>query len=118
MTYERAIEIIEKEFSLKDNSLNTKIIKTGMTYDGANSFCVCLYNSDKGVIITDLGKTKDVFDEVPKEEWESLCKERDFNFEHWKIVRNFASIKDVYDFIEFLDFISNKYWDEVLDDKD
>jgi hypothetical protein len=118
MTYERAIEIIEKEFSLRDNSLNTKIIKTGMTYDGANSFCVCLYNSDKGVIITDLGKTKDIFDEVTKEEWESLCKEHNFKFEHWKIVRDFVSVKDVYDFIEFLDFISNKYWDEVQDETD
>ena len=118
MTYERAIEIVEKEFSFKDNTENTKFIKTGVTYDGFNHFCACLYNSDKGVIITDLGKTKDVFDEVPKEEWAKLCKEHGFKFEHWSIVRDFESIKDVHDFIEFLDFISNKYWDEVQDDKD
>lgn len=118
MTYQRAIEIIEKEFSLKDNTENTKFIKTGMTYDGFNHFCACLYNADNGVIITDLGKTKDIFDEVSQEEWAKLCKERGFRFEHWSIVRDFESIKDVYDFIGFLDFISNKYWDEGQDNKD
>ena len=116
MTYEKAIEIVEKEFSLKDNSFNSKIIKTGMTYDGFNSFCACLYNSDNGVIITDLGKTKDIFDEVTQEEWVALCEEHNFRFERWKIVREFNSIKDVYEYIEFLDFISCKYWDALQDD--
>lgn len=112
MTYEEALEMIEEEFETIYNAPRCKVLRTGMTYNGANGFCVSVYDSDDGVIITDLGQTKEIFDEVTVEEWTALCEEHGFKFVHWRIVREFKGMQDVYDFIEFLDLVSTKYWDE------
>lgn len=116
MNYEQALEIIEKEFKTIPDSPHNKIIKTGLTYDGFNSFCACIYNKDGVAILTDLGKTKDVFDEVSQEDWTNLCKQNRFEFNHWSIQRVFTKIEDVYDFIKFLDDVSCKYWDNLNND--
>ena len=112
MTYETALQIIEAEFETRRESPYNKIIKTGLTYNGCNGFCVSIYNSPNGVIITDLGETKEIFDEVTQEEWTSLCQEHGFSFVHWSITRPFTQIEDVYEFIKFLDFLSDKFWDD------
>ena len=116
MTYEQALEIIEKEFDTRRETPHNKIIMTGLTYDGFNSFCVSIYNKDGTAILTDLGITKDVFDEVPEEDWIELCEQNGFKFNHWSIQRIFSKIEDVEDFIVFLDKISCKYWDDEQDD--
>lgn len=112
MTYEKALEIIEAEFETRTNSPVHKTIQTGLTYDGFNGFCLNIYNSANGVILTDLGKTKDIFNEVPQEDWITLCNQHAFEFVHWRITRKFNDINDVYEFIKFLDLISWKYWEE------
>ena len=110
MTYEKALEIIEEEFETMRESSNNKIIRTGLTYDGCRGFCVSIYNDNGMAIITDLGETKEVFDEVTEEEWIKLCEENNFEFRHWRIVRVFNCIEDLYDFIKFLDMISDKFF--------
>ena len=110
MDYIKALEIIEKEFETRQESSHNKIIKTGLTYNGCNGFCVSIYDDNGVALITDLGETKEVFDEVSKAEWEELCKEHGFEFRHWRIVREFSSINDLYEYIKFLDFISDKYF--------
>ena len=112
MTYEKALEIIEAEFETKRNSDVHKTIRTGLTYDGCQGFCVCIYNSVNGVILSDLGETKEVFYEVPQEDWIAMCNKHGFEFVNWSITRKFTDIHDVYDFIKFLDFISWKYWED------
>ena len=109
MKYIEALKIIEEEFETIKESSHNKIIITNLTYDGFNSFCVSIYDTGETVILTDLGTTKDVFDEVSEEEWIKLCNDNNFKFNHWSIVREFTSIQDGEDFIKFLDEISSKY---------
>ena len=72
MTYEEALEMVGAEFELCRHSPVTQAVRTGRTLDGCNSFSIVIYNKVDKVILSDLGNTKDVFDEVPKEEWEEL----------------------------------------------
>jgi hypothetical protein len=109
MTYKDAIEIVGAEFELRHHTSVTKAIRTGRTLDGCNGFTIILYNKGDKVILTDIGNTKDVFDEVPKEEWEELCKTHGFEFLNWSIVRDFTGLQDVYDYIDFLDVVADKY---------
>lgn len=111
MTYKEALEIIEEEFETIKESSHNRIIITGLTYDGCQGFCVSIYDDNGEAIITDLGETKEVFDEVSLEKWINLCNEHNFEFRHWRIVRKFNSISDLYEFIEFIDFISNNYFE-------
>lgn len=110
MEYLKALEIIEKEFETIYESSHNKIVRTGLTYDGCRGFCVSIYDKEGEALLTDLGITKDVFDEVEKEEWESLCKEHNFEFAHWSITRKFTCIEDLYEYIRFLDFCSDKFY--------
>jgi hypothetical protein len=110
MEYKKAVELIEKEYETIRESSHNKIIRTGLTYDGCRGFCVSIYDDNGVALITDLGETKEVFDEVSKAEWEELCEEHGFEFRHWRIVREFSSINDLYEYIKFLDFISDKYF--------
>ena len=111
MTFEEAIKLAETEFELKPNTPNTRIVKTGLTYNGANGFCVMLYDKGDHTIITDIGETKEVLDEVAYEEWEALCLENGFEFNHWHIEKPFNSIEDLHSFISFLDTVSDKFFD-------
>ena len=116
MTYEEALKIIEAEYETLPDSPHNKIIRTGLTYNGFNSFCVSIYTDGESVILTDLGETKEVFDEVTEGEWRELCEAHGFEFRHWRIVKVFGSIDDVDDFIRFLDLISTRYFDEKDED--
>lgn len=112
MTFGEAIKIVEKEFDLIYDSPHAKVVRTGLTYDGCRGFCVSIYDSEEGALVSDLGETKEVFDEVEEAEWKALCEEHGFRFVHWRIIRDFTGIEDLYEFIRFLDFISDKYWSE------
>ena len=114
MTFEEAIKITEEEFELVARTERTRTVKTGLTYNGANGFCVMLYDKGDHTIITDSGETKEVFDEVTDEEWEALCRENGFEFNHWHIETPFNSIEDLHRFISFLDEVSDKFF--TLDD--
>ena len=87
MTYEEALKIIEAEYETLPDSPHNKIIRTGLTYNGFNSFCVSIYTDGESVILTDLGETKEVFDEVTEGEWRELCEAHGFEFRHWRIVK-------------------------------
>ena len=114
MTYEEALEIVKSEFKTIKDAAHCHIIITGLTYDGCNGFCVCLYNTGEKTILSDMGETNAFFDEVEDEEWEKLCAENGVEFNHWRMEKDFEKIDDVYDFISFLDMISDKYF--YLDD--
>ena len=117
MTYEKALAMIETEFeTIKGGADCYRGIRTGLTYDGFNPFCVNIYNSENGVVLSDFGNTKEVFDEVDEGEWTALCEAHGFRFDHGKIVREFKAVTDVADFILFLDLVSTKFWDEMQDE--
>ena len=110
MTYKEALALVKSEYDTCRDAEHCEIILTGLTYDGCNGFCVCLYNEGDRVILTDMGETKDVFDEVSEEEWTALCSEAGFDFRHWHIEREFHSLDDVELYIAFLDAVSNLYF--------
>ena len=114
MTYQEAVDLVKTQFHTRRGSDHNEVIRTGKTYDGCKGFCINVYNADGEGILSDLGETKEVFDEVSEEEWISLCQENGFIFRHWRIERELNSIDDVYAFIDFLDMVSDKYCD--LDD--
>ena len=109
MNYSEALALVQSEFKTTKYASNCYVIRTNKTYNGANGFCVTLYNKGDKVVLSDLGETKEIFDEVPKETWESLCKENGFEFNRWSIENDFISLDDVYEYIDFLDKISDTY---------
>jgi hypothetical protein len=110
MTFEEAIKITEEDFELIKDTPHTRLVRTGLTYDGAKGFCVMLYDKGDRAIITDCGETKEVFDEVTEDEWKKLCKENGTEFNHWRIEKDFNGIEDLYEYIKFIDMISDKFF--------
>lgn len=109
MNYNEALSLIEKEFETIKDSSHSKVIRTGLTYDGCNGFCVCVYDYGDVVKITDMSETRYFFFEVEDEEWEKLCKKHGFELNGWRIERVFNSMNDLYEYIAFIDMISDKY---------
>lgn len=116
MTYQEALILVKSEFETLRESSHNEIVLTGLTYDGSCGFCVSLYDQDGKAIITDLGETKEVFDEVEKKTWQALCEENGFRFNRWRIERDFNALDDLYAFIAFLDKISDRFY--VIEDDD
>ncbi len=117
MTYSEALELVKSEFELIKDSDHSYIVRTGLTYDGCNGFCVVVYKKNDGrVVLTDMGRTKEIFDEVTEEEWQELCESHGFEFNHWRIEHSLDCIEDVYNYIRFIDWISDKFF--MLDDED
>ena len=112
MKFEEALEIISKEFETRRIVDTCHSIVTGMSYDGAEGFHVALYvNAEGEAIISDLGGTKNFFyHEITLEEWEVMCRENGMEFINGSIVRRFKSMKDLFEYIDFLDRISDKYF--------
>ena len=111
MTYQEALALVKSEFSTRRDADHVEVIRTGMTYDGCHGFCVAVYNYGDRVVLTDMGQTKDFFFEVADEEWVSLCEENGFAFNRWRIEHALDSIDDVYAYINFLDMISDKFFE-------
>ena len=116
MTYEQALELIATEYELMGHAPHYRRIRTGLTYDGCTGFCVAIYNDNGEVILTDMGETKEVFDEVTEEEWTMLCEAHGLRFRHWHIELPFEKLDDLYDFIYFLDLISSQFFLYDTDD--
>lgn len=110
MTYEEALGIVKGEFRTRHDAAHCEIIRTGLTYDGCNGFCVVLYNYGDRIVVSDMGNTKEFFDEVEEAEWEKLCAENGFEFNSRRIEKEFRTIDDIYDYINFIDEISDKYF--------
>ena len=110
MEYTEALALVKSEFNTRYDAAHCEIIRTGCTYDGCNGFCVVLYNYGDKIMVSDMSITREIFSEVADEEWESLCRENGFEFNKWRIEKKFNGIEDVYDFINFLDMISDKYF--------
>lgn len=108
-TFEEAVERVGKKFDLMRDSSHCYTVLTGKTFDGYHGYSVNLYNYGDRIVITDCGDTKDVFDEVEDEEWEALCKEYGFTRSHYRIERQFRSHLDLYDYIEFMDRIADRF---------
>jgi hypothetical protein len=112
MTYEEALAIVRSEYETRREAAHCEVVKTGLTYDGCNGMCVTIYNyDDRGPVISDIGETQYFFFEVPKEEWEKLCAENGFEFNHYRIEKPFTCIDDLFEYIDFIDRISDKYFD-------
>ena len=110
MTQEEAIALVKTEFETRHDAPHVEIIRTGLTYDGCQGFCVVIYNRDGNVHLSDMGQTKEIFDEVTEEEWCTLCEENGCVFNHWRIEHPLNSIEDVHHFIWFLDMVSDKFF--------
>lgn len=114
MNYSEALKLVKTEFETRRDCGHCEIIRTNLTYDGCNGFCVVIYDKGSHVILSDMGETKEIFDEVTEEEWKELCASHGFEFNHWHIEKVLNSLDDVYDYINFIDFISDKFF--LLDD--
>ena len=111
MTYQEAVALAATEFELIRDSGHTTLIRTGLTYNGCNGFCVMIYDLGDHAILTDIGETKEIFDEVTEEEWTELCEAHGFAFRHWHIERDIHSMDDIIAFIQFLDFVSDTFFE-------
>lgn len=111
MTYKEVLDLVHTEYETMKDSSHCEIIITGLTYDGCNGFCVAVYDYGDVVKITDIGETKEIFDEVTEEQWKDVCSRNGFEFNHWRIERVFNSMEDVHEFIDFLDEISDFFFD-------
>ena len=109
MTFQEAVALVKTEFETRKEAPHCEIIRTGLTFDGCNGFCVCIYNTGEEVILTDMGETKEIFDEITEEEWTLLCEEHGFEFVHWRIVGKLETIEDVHAYIEFLNYIADTF---------
>lgn len=110
LTFTEALEMIEAEFELVRESMHIYCVRTDATFDGYHYFHIEL-RDDMGdeLILTDAGAAGHCFDEVPTEEWETLCKEHGFTLEHYWIRRPFRGMEDLYAFIDFLNLIADTY---------
>ncbi len=115
MIYSKGLELVKSEFKTIKESGHNEAIYLEMTYDGFNCFYISVYDRDGEAILTDLGVSTEVFDEIEDEQWERDCVEHGFEYNHWHIERKLNSIDDVYDFIKFLDYISNREWNKNHD---
>ena len=110
MTYKKALTLIRKRYQTIYDAPHCEIIRTGRTLDGYHSFTVALYDYKDGkLVITDLGETKEVFDEVTEETWRKICEEKGFVFNHWRLEKEFVSMKTVTEFIKFLNYIADLF---------
>ncbi len=109
MTYQEALALVRTEFETLRMAPHCEVIRTNRTLDGCHSFPITLYDRGDEIILNDLGETKEVFDEVEPTEWQELCESHGFQFDHWRIIRPFKGMQDLYDFIEFLNFIADRF---------
>ena len=110
MTFEEALSIVEGEFETRYTAPHGRAIRTHLTYDGFNGLSVELCDNHGEAVLTDGGITKDIFFEVENEdEWRELCEAHGFEFNRWNIERKFSGISDVYDYIDFLLLVCDKY---------
>ena len=111
MTYEKALEMIGKEFKTRYVAPDCQAICVPLTYDGVNGIYIAVWDNEGEAILTDEGITKDIFWKATDEtKWRSLCEMNGFSFNcYWHIERKFTAMTDVYDFIDFLMLISNEY---------
>ena len=50
MDFENVLELAREEFELIKDSGHCYIVRTGLTYNGCEGFCVALYKKENGVI--------------------------------------------------------------------
>lgn len=111
LSYEEVLSLVREEYDTRRDADHCEIVKTGLTYDGCTGFCVCIYNYGDVVKITDMGETKDFFDQLTDEQWVDICTTNGFEFNHWRIERVFNSIEDLHMYIQFIDVISDMFFD-------
>ena len=105
------MSIVREEFETMREADHVEVVKTGLTYDGCNGFCVAIYNYGDVVKITDLGETKEHFDQFTEEQWADVCAQNNFEFNNWRIERVFNSMDDLEEYIKFIDVISDTFFD-------
>ncbi len=112
MEFSKALMFVQAKYETSRESDHCYLIYTGLTYDGCTGFCVNLYRDENGeAIITDLGATKDFYDEVTEQDWKKRCKRAGFEFNHWHIELKYEKIGDVAKFIKFIDSIADEFFD-------
>ena len=111
MTYQEALAIVRTKYETRRSGPHCELVITGLTYDGCNGFSVHIYNyDDRGPVITEIGETKEIYDEVKEEEWKALCAENGYEFNCWRIEKPFTCLEDLDNYIEFLDGVCDKYF--------
>ena len=76
-----------------------------------------MYNKYKRVLLKLSGEalankeTKEIFDQLTEAQWIDACTTNGFEFNHWRIERTFNSMEDLYEYIKFIDVISDTFFD-------
>ena len=109
MLFDDALKLIQTEFEVRKVAELCYLIKTGLTYDGVNSFFITLYGYGNELILSDTGRTVEILDEVPLSNLENLCNENDFNFVNYKITLKFNGLESVYNYINFMNKLADIY---------
>lgn len=111
MIYQDALNLIHKEIETRYVDEDCRALRINLTYDGYSGLYIVVFNKDGEAFLSDEAETKNVFwEHVNATEWGAFCEANGFTFNrHMSIERKFTSINDVYDFIDFLMMISEKY---------
>ena len=105
-----AVALINTEFKTRKCAPHYHAVYVDLTYDGCSLFSISIYDyGDKVSVLTDVGSTKDFFDQFTEDEWVKLCAEHGFEFNNWRIERVFNSLNDLYEYIDFIDYLCNTY---------
>lgn len=104
MNYEQAKQLIKTKWDIMEQTINATHIVVHKLLDGNSLYCIVLYNSDNGVILTDYGNTAELFD-LSEEQFTQICAKHNLTFEDWQIETPFNGLEDVENFISALDEI-------------
>lgn len=105
MQYLDALQLIRKHYNTIEYSENIEIIKINKLLDFSNFYFIALLEENGQAILSDMGKTGELI-EKSKEEWQTLAKEYDINYNDYVLSTPIKDIKDLYNFILLLDSVA------------
>ena len=112
LTFLEALSMIEAEFPLSREGMHIYSPFVDATLDGYHFFAITLREDcEGGLVLTDNGSTYHCFEDVAEDtaEWIALCEQNGFAFEHYRILRPFTGMEDLYAYIDFLNLVANTY---------
>ncbi len=112
LTFLEALEMIAEEFELRREGMHDYSVRVNATLDGYHFFFIELREDmEGGLVLTDSGCTYHCFEDIAEDtaEWVALCEQNGFAFAHYRILRPFTGMQDVYDFIDLLNLVADTY---------
>ncbi len=112
LTFLEALSMIEEEFPLRRAGMHIYSPFVDATLDGYHFFSITLREDlEGGLVLTDNGSTYHCFEEIAEDEaeWVALCEQNGFSFVHYRILRPFTGMDDLYAYIDFLNLVADTY---------